>query len=83
MPTEHYPDKRIWIIGASHGIGHQLAISLAEAGATIIASGRSKDELKKLCQELPVKTTCACRWTCRTNGKCATRSPPSSTITAC
>lgn len=53
MPTEHYPDKRIWIIGASHGIGHQLAISLAEAGATIIASGRSKDELKKLCQELP------------------------------
>lgn len=46
-------DRRIWIIGASHGIGEQLAHELARAGATIIASGRSKRELKTLCASLP------------------------------
>lgn len=46
-------DRRIWIIGATHGIGEQMAHQLAAEGATIIASGRSKRELKELCESLP------------------------------
>lgn len=52
MAKESLFDKRIWIIGASHGIGEQLAKELASAGATIIASGRSKEALKELCDSL-------------------------------
>lgn len=52
MPYESLADKRIWIIGASHGIGERLAHELAQAGATIIASGRSRAELKRLCESL-------------------------------
>lgn len=53
MPRTPLTDKRIWIIGASHGIGESLAHELAKAGATIIASGRSRTELKELCSTLP------------------------------
>lgn len=52
MARHTLEDRRIWIIGASHGIGEQLAHELARAGATIIASGRSKRELKQLCDAL-------------------------------
>lgn len=53
MAKEKVTDKRIWIIGASHGIGEKLAHELAQSGATIIASGRSKTVLKELCRALP------------------------------
>lgn len=46
-------DKRIWIIGASYGIGEKLAHELASAGATVIVSGRSRNELKRLLNDLP------------------------------
>jgi NAD(P)-dependent dehydrogenase (short-subunit alcohol dehydrogenase family) len=52
VARENLADKRIWIIGASHGIGEQLAHELARAGASIIASGRSKHKLKELCTTL-------------------------------
>lgn len=52
MARHPLKDRRIWIIGASHGIGEKLAHELANAGATVIASGRSKPKLKKLCEEL-------------------------------
>lgn len=52
MPQNSLQDKRIWIIGASHGIGEALAQELAREGATIIASGRSKPALKELCSAL-------------------------------
>jgi NADP-dependent 3-hydroxy acid dehydrogenase YdfG len=52
VPKESLQDKRIWIIGASHGIGEKLAHELVQAGATVIASGRSRPELKRLCEEL-------------------------------
>lgn len=39
------PWQRVWITGASTGIGRDVAISLAEAGATVACSARSADKL--------------------------------------
>ena len=49
--------KRFWLVGASAGIGRELALALAKAGAAVIVSARSEDALKSLLAELaPVKT---------------------------
>lgn len=53
LPVHSLVDKRIWIIGASHGIGERLSCHLASEGATVIASGRDKSALKQLCAGLP------------------------------
>lgn len=53
MPADNLADRRIWIVGASSGIGEKLAHELAGAGATVIASGRDRAALKKLCADLP------------------------------
>lgn len=45
--------RRVWIIGASTGIGADLARQLAAKGARIAASARNADALEKLCRELP------------------------------
>jgi len=38
--------RRIWITGASSGIGSALAIELARAGARLVISGRDQDRLQ-------------------------------------
>jgi NAD(P)-dependent dehydrogenase (short-subunit alcohol dehydrogenase family) len=38
-------DKRIWIIGASSGIGAALAHALLELGADVIVSARNQNQL--------------------------------------
>lgn len=43
--TSDWQDLRIWIIGASTGIGAALAEQLSEFGARIILSGRHRDNL--------------------------------------
>lgn len=44
--------KNIWIIGASTGIGHALAVELSRQGAHLALSARSEDKLKSLNDEL-------------------------------
>lgn len=48
-------NRRIWIIGASAGIGHALAHVLHERGATLILSARNADALHHLNSELSGK----------------------------
>ena len=42
---------RIWITGASSGIGHACALTLVEAGHRVWASARSTDKLEALAQQ--------------------------------
>lgn len=41
-------NKRIWITGASSGIGAELALQLADAGNTVVISARNADKLHAL-----------------------------------
>jgi dehydrogenase/reductase SDR family member 7B len=43
-----FKDKVIWITGASSGIGEELALQLADAGASIVLSSRKVDELERV-----------------------------------
>jgi short-subunit dehydrogenase len=40
--------KSVWITGASSGIGHEVALRLAQRGAKVAASARSADKLGEL-----------------------------------
>lgn len=53
----YYQGKKIWITGASSGIGEALALSLSEQGAELIVSGRSEDKLQLLAAQLKVLGT--------------------------
>lgn len=47
--------KRYWLVGASEGLGREVAFSLSRAGAELVVSARSEDRLKALVDELPGK----------------------------
>ncbi len=46
-------NKKIWIIGASSGIGAALATELSRHGARLVLSARRETELAKLCESMP------------------------------
>lgn len=43
--------KRYWIVGASEGLGREVAKKISAAGAEVIVSARSEDRLKSLVAE--------------------------------
>lgn len=50
----NFKDKKVWITGASSGIGEALAYAFAKEGAQIILSARNETELERVksnCQE--------------------------------
>lgn len=47
-----FAGKRIWMVGASEGIGEALAKDLAAEGAIIALSARSEDKIKSLASQL-------------------------------
>ena len=42
--------KKIWITGASSGIGKELALKFADKGWNVAVSARRKNLLEKLCE---------------------------------
>lgn len=53
MRTDPFSGRRWWVIGASAGLGRAIALELAAAGATVIASARNAQALEALAREVP------------------------------
>jgi short-subunit dehydrogenase len=54
---KNWQGKRYWLVGASEGLGREVALTLSRAGAEVIVSARSEDRLKDLVAELPNKAS--------------------------
>ncbi|HEU5116064.1 MAG TPA: SDR family NAD(P)-dependent oxidoreductase [Isosphaeraceae bacterium] len=52
MPRRRFNDARCLITGASSGLGRVLTQQLAQAGAQIVATGRSQERLEALVRDL-------------------------------
>lgn len=53
MATHSFKDQRVWITGASSGIGEALAQAFAIQGARVLLSARRQSELERVRQSLP------------------------------
>ena len=54
---KNWQGKRYWLVGASEGLGREVAFCLSRAGAEVIVSARSEDRLEALMEELPGKAS--------------------------
>ena len=50
-----HTSRRIWLTGASSGIGHALAIELLQQGHRLALSARSKEPLQALAEQFPAQ----------------------------
>ncbi|WP_345792961.1 SDR family NAD(P)-dependent oxidoreductase [Thauera sp. JM12B12] len=48
-PIRDWAGRRVWIVGASTGIGEALALALARRGARLALSARGADKLRAVC----------------------------------
>jgi NADP-dependent 3-hydroxy acid dehydrogenase YdfG len=55
--VKNWQGKRYWLVGASEGLGREVAFCLSRAGAEVIVSARSEDRLQELVAELPGKSS--------------------------
>lgn len=49
---KNWRGRRVWIVGASSGIGEALALKLRDQGATLALSARNEDALKRLASDI-------------------------------
>jgi short-subunit dehydrogenase len=52
MSRKLFPGKRVWIVGASSGIGAALALEFAREGARVALSSRRQDWLEKIAAQI-------------------------------
>lgn len=55
-----FQGKTYWLIGASEGLGREIAKGLVQAGAHVVLSARSKDRLEALASDLGSATALPC-----------------------
>ncbi|GAC1534543.1 MAG: SDR family NAD(P)-dependent oxidoreductase [Ramlibacter sp.] len=58
-PLRDWAGRRVWLVGASTGIGRALAHALHELGAQVIVSARQADALAQFCAEHPGSIACS------------------------
>lgn len=64
--SDFYKDKNVWIIGASSGIGKEMACQLARAGCSnLILSARNQDSIAKVAQKCQQESSSKCRCHCQ------------------
>ncbi len=51
--TRDWAGKRYWIVGASEGLGREVARRMSAMGCELVLSARSEDRLRALAAELP------------------------------
>src|SRR6202789_3225039 len=51
-PVANLAGKIAWITGAGSGIGEAAALALAEAGATVILTGRTREKLDDVARRI-------------------------------
>ncbi|WP_276839990.1 SDR family oxidoreductase [Anaerovibrio lipolyticus] len=61
--------KNFVVVGASSGMGYQVAVELAEAGAGVLAVARNKERLKELGDRYPERISIASVDVTRADGK--------------
>jgi len=55
--VQDWQGKRYWLVGASEGLGREVAMAVSRAGAEVIVSARSEDRLAALVADLPGKAS--------------------------